>query len=259
MPSLLRTSHFMIAASIAAFGLLCLFFADFISALQPMAKDNWPPALAYATGVVFLAGGIGLIFTATMRMAALVILGLLLVWILLLHVPILVDQPRNGTAWVGLLECVTFSGMMLMLSAFPGTQGTPPAAWDGFAGKAAPWGRMIYGASLIPAGVQHFIYADFVASLIPSWLPGSMFWTLATGAALIAAGFAILVNIKARLAGILLGVMFASWVLTLHIPLTLAAMGQRPQWTSLWIAIAFTGGAWLVAALAEKKAEGQMA
>jgi hypothetical protein len=42
--------------------------------------------------------------------------------------------------------------------------------------------------------------------------------------------------------------MFASWVLILHAPRAIAAAANaRPEWTSLFIALAMSGGAWIIA------------
>src|SRR5713226_7889837 len=53
---------------------------------------------------------------------------------------------------------------------------------------------------LVVFGVQHFLYARFVAALVPSWIPGHLFWAYAVGIAFIATTLSIIVNIKARLA-----------------------------------------------------------
>lgn len=247
MQKLLRPAQIMVAVSIAGFGLVSLYFADFVSALQPMAKDKWPPALAYATGLVLLLAGAGIAIDRTARAAALLVAALLAVWIALLHVPILLVKP-SGAAWVGPLECLTIIGIMLVVSALPGVRGTLPTRWDAWAANAGFWGRFVYGFTLIPAGIMHFIFDDFVAAIVPAWIPGGgMFWTLFTGGAMIAAGLAMMSGVLGRLAALLVGVMFASWVITLHIPRTLAAIGNRPEWTSLFIAILFTAGAWLIA------------
>jgi hypothetical protein len=52
-------------------------------------------------------------------------------------------------------------------------------------------GKSFYGLALIVFGVQHILYASFIASLIPTWIPGSHFWSYGTGLALIAAGTSI--------------------------------------------------------------------
>jgi putative oxidoreductase len=39
-------------------------------------------------------------------------------------------------------------------------------------------------------GIQHYMYVDFVISMIPEWIGGRRFWTYFTGTALAAAGVA---------------------------------------------------------------------
>src|SRR6202012_4521095 len=72
--------------------------------------------------------------------------------------------------------------------------------------------RLGFGHCLLVFGVSHFVYAKFTASMVPAWLPPSQLaWAYATGAAQIAAGLAMLTGIQARLASILLTVMYAAF------------------------------------------------
>src|SRR5437763_529874 len=82
------------------------------------------------------------------------------------------------------------------------------------------WGAWLaFGACLLVFGTSHFLYAQFTASLVAAWLPPSrLFWAYATGAAQIAAGLAMLTGVKARLAAILLTIMYAAFGLLVHIP-----------------------------------------
>jgi hypothetical protein len=63
---------------------------------------------------------------------------------------------------------------------------------------------------------QHFIYADYIATLIPAWMPARLFLASFTGCAFITPGAAIITNIQARLGATLLGFMFLLWVVLLH-------------------------------------------
>lgn len=51
------------------------------------------------------------------------------------------------------------------------------------------WG---FSAFLFLSGTQHFLYARFVAKLVPAWIPEPMFWAYAAGAALLAGGMGLL-------------------------------------------------------------------
>jgi len=81
-----------------------------------------------------------------------------------------------------------------------------------------------------------------------SWIPGHVFWTWFAGAALIAAGVAMIVRVKARLAATLLGAMLLIWVLILHIPRAMADpySGVGGEWTSVFEALAASGVAFIL-------------
>lgn len=80
-------------------------------------------------------------------------------------------------------------------------------------------GRFLYAFTMLVFGIQHFMYASFVATLVPGWIPCHLFWAYFVGVALIAAGVSIAINKKARLACIMLGAMIFLFVLLVHIPL----------------------------------------
>ena len=148
--------------------------------------------------------------------------------------PHLCADPRNGGAWTAAFEIVALGGAAAIL-AVP----SRPAL-----------GRLCFGLALPVFGLLHFVYRDYVASVIPGWIPAHMFWAYATGVAHIAAGAGIVLDVMgrgARLAAILVGAMFGTWVVILHAPRALAALDHRPEWTSLFVALAMCGGAWLLA------------
>jgi len=90
--------------------------------------------------------------------------------------------------------------------------------------------QAVFGIPWLVFGVQHFIYADFVAGLVPAYFPARLFWAYFTGAAMLAAGIGLLTNIKARLAAILLGVMLLMFVLQIHVP-KIAGDPSMVNWT----------------------------
>lgn len=80
-------------------------------------------------------------------------------------------------------------------------------------------GCFLYALTLMVFGIQHFMYASFVATLVPGWIPWHLFWAYFVGVALIAAAVSISINKLAQLACTLLGVMIFLFVLIIHIPL----------------------------------------
>src|SRR5262249_15516583 len=104
-----------------------------------------------------------------------------------------------------------------------------------------------FAAALPVFGTLHFVYIGYVVSVLPAWLPFPTFWGYFTGLAHAAAGLGILSGIKARLAATLAGAMYSSWVLMLHIPRVLGHLEVRWEGTSLFVATALCGAAWMVA------------
>jgi len=77
-------------------------------------------------------------------------------------------------------------------------------------------GRFLLALPMVIFGVQHFVFASFVAMIVPPWIPWHFFWAYFVGIALIAAGAAITLNREAWLAGFLLGAMILAFVVLIH-------------------------------------------
>jgi len=77
-------------------------------------------------------------------------------------------------------------------------------------------GRFLLALPMVIFGVEHFLFAGFVAMIVPPWIPWHFFWTYFVGIALIAAGIAIIVKREAWLAGFLLGAMILAFVVLIH-------------------------------------------
>jgi uncharacterized membrane protein len=111
-------------------------------------------------------------------------------------------------------------------------------------------GRIFVSISLVVFGVQHFIYGGFVATLVPAFMPGRLFWAYFVGVAFVAAAAGILTKMLARPAATMLGVMFFLFVLLLHIPRIIGKSSDGNEWTSGFVALAMCGGAWILASAA---------
>jgi uncharacterized membrane protein YphA (DoxX/SURF4 family) len=81
-------------------------------------------------------------------------------------------------------------------------------------------GRLLFAVAITAFGVEHLLRAYFeqeVAFFI-AWVPGNPFLAYLTGIAVLAADLSIAANIRARLAAILLGILFLLCVLLLFVP-----------------------------------------
>jgi uncharacterized membrane protein len=229
-----------------AFGAMNFVFARPVAGIEPLPE--WLPGQltwTYVTGAVLAIGGIAVMIDAWRPRIAAVSLGVLLfLWLALLHVPMMLAHIHNGSVWTSAFECLAIcSAAWLLADALAGDARATddPLRW------LADLARYTFGICLPVFGALHFIYWEYVASVIPDWIPGShVVWAYATGVAHVAAGLAMLSGVAARWAATLLGVMFSSWVLIVHVPRVIAHPQAQNEWTSLWVAVALSGGAWLI-------------
>lgn len=111
--------------------------------------------------------------------------------------------------------------------------------------KITKLGHFFLAIPMVVFGIQHFLYAQFVSLLVPSWIPAPLFWTYFTGTALFAAGLGIIANVWSRVAAALLGMMISVWVVILHIPRAFADTGDR-ELINIFDALFILSGAFLL-------------
>jgi len=120
------------------------------------------------------------------------------------------------------------------------------------------FGRGLLAVPMLAFGVLHFVFADFVATIVPSWISWHYFWTYFTGIALFAAGAAILSLKYVQVASFLLGVMILLFVLLIHSALVTTSPAQIPinspfggiagRWNNCFKDLGLCGSAFLCAA-----------
>jgi len=83
--------------------------------------------------------------------------------------------------------------------------------------------RILFMVPFLMLGMHHFLTADEMAGMVPSWLPGGIVWIYITGVFEVAAALAIISAIQIRLAGFLLCLLLLIYVAFMHIPSMLRA------------------------------------
>ncbi len=78
--------------------------------------------------------------------------------------------------------------------------------------------RILFALPMMVFGALHFMNAQAMSALVPSFVPGGVIWVYLTGLALLAASVAILANRFAVWASLLLGILLLSFALTVHLP-----------------------------------------
>ena len=114
--------------------------------------------------------------------------------------------------------------------------------------KLADSGRFLIAISLVVFAVQHFMYARFVATLVPAWIPARLFWAYFTGVAFVAAAVSIATKRMLRLAAMLVG----NDVFALGRAAACASSGgcasrNGNEVTSLFVAVAMCGVSFVLA------------
>lgn len=264
MKNLTLTGQILFAVAIVGFGILCFGFVDSVHQLQPINEllsegTFLYVALAILTGILLIAAGLAIVTGIKISLLTSVLTVFFLLWIVFLQIPSAFIDPSllRSPWWVRTFETLALTGGALVLA---GMTSQP---------KRKRWiriGRVFFGISLPVFGVLHFIYAEFTATIVPSWYPWPLFLVYLTGLGNIAAGIALTSGILPRLAAIFTGVMYGIYALTLHIPRSVstyipelfmddpaALASARAGLTSLFVAIGMWATAWIVAGSLAKK------
>src|SRR5262245_38548477 len=225
----------MFALAFIAFDVQQLLFGD----LVPGRPPAWPPAVpgqslaVVASTLCYVLAGAAILSGRWARRAAWPIAALVFVSAVVQHLPLALADPAVGGPRTRLGKGLALCGAAL------GMAGGPRLAFSG---------RIGFGLFLVASGVQHFLFIDFVKTLVPAWIPVGRLWAQFAGLALIARGSGVILTTTVRPAGLALGLMIFTWFLTLHMPRALAApaAAQRNEWIAVFEALAFAGVALLL-------------
>ena len=109
---------------------------------------------------------------------------------------------------------------------------------------------LCYAIPLAVFGALHLFGPQFVAPLVPRYMPWRSFWVYFVGGALIAASLSIAIKTAVHWSGLLVGIMMFSFVAMIHLPGALARPHDRIIWTIVFREMSFGGAAWILAGTA---------
>lgn len=230
MSRILTPDRLSFAVGLAGLGIVTLIVDNF--ALQWQQVPAWVPAqtiVAYASGVVLLLTGGGLLIRRTERLASRVFLVYAVLW-LLLKLPAALASPLVEANWLGAGELAVILAAALTLA----TGGTK-------------FGTYLFALALIPIGLSHFVYRNVTIGFVPTWIPYRALWAYLGGAGHIAAGAGVLLGILPRLAARLEAAMIGVFTVLVWLPGVVAAPTNRLQWTAMLMSWIIAAAAWVVA------------
>lgn len=249
-----------VGLALIGYGSQFFLYAHNIAALS----QTWPAWLGGAPFTEFLAGalliltGLAIVSGFYAELAAVSLGSVVVLWILALTVPPALAAlgnpgPRNNVA-----ESCGICGAILFVGQWYARKGAGGSTLDLAAEKLGLLARFLYPLGLIIFGAEHLMYAQFVATLVPAWIPWHLFWAEFCGIALIAGGVSIAFNLIGALGARLTGLMILLFGILVNAPRAIPSRNPD-EWTSLFHTLAWSGGAFVAATLLKKIAAAKTA
>jgi uncharacterized membrane protein len=220
-----------------AYGAACFLQGDFATPWQPIpAGLPLRQPLAYLSAGLLTLGGAGLLFTRTIRPAAMLLLALFAVYDIL-YLLKLIGPPPSPVALLGLSEQTSVVvGCWAILLRLRGS---------GSAGLTTA--RIAFGVCSLNFALAHFAGLKLTADMVPVWMPGGqIFWALATGVGHLAVGLALLSNRLAVPATRLGALMYICFALGSWLPGALTHPTEWLRWAGAGISLCMAAALWLV-------------
>jgi uncharacterized membrane protein len=247
------SGHVLFAMAAAGIAALNFIFGDFAPIWQPALA--WIPeriVWVYGSGLLILLASAGIFFQRTASLSAGTIGAYLAVWALARTTPIF-SEPLSVGSWYGIFEALgPFAGAWILYALLrrqASVAGTPFFASE----RAVRSARVVFGLACVVYGLAHFAYADYTASMVPTWLPGRLAFAYFTGIGHVAAGVGIMAGMLPRLAATLEAIMMSLFGLLVWLPSLFAqpppkwAMPPQNQWSEIVVTVLLAASAWIVA------------
>jgi uncharacterized membrane protein YphA (DoxX/SURF4 family) len=246
--------------SIAGIGFPTIYYKSFPYMLFPPEHflNAVPAILYYITGTLLILIGACIVFEIKTRQVSLLFGGVLLLIFCFCFVPyefMVNSNYKHLAEWENAeKELQLAGGAFLIAGCF--SEKNENHLYR-FLGKLIPFGAIFFAIPIISYGILHFQFAKDVSTMVPSWIPNPIFWTYFAGTALLGSGIAIIFKIKPVLIAALLGTMIFIWFIIIHVPGVIASSSAdlEGQVTSAFLALAYSGIAFVIAGAAKKKVD----
>jgi hypothetical protein len=205
MGKIIQQGRLVFGIAIAASGAEGLICAHLQRAVRGVPWFPANPVLEYLCGTILLAGGLSIAFNVRARLVSSLLGILFLVFVLVNELPQALAKPLDLGVRTVFFEALSIGAAALTLAGTLRSVESRARPWNWFVDVLCSSGPCLSAISLVVFGIDHFLILDFVASLVPAWLPWHLFWAYLTGAAFVAGGISIAVKCLDLWAGALAG------------------------------------------------------
>jgi uncharacterized membrane protein YphA (DoxX/SURF4 family) len=207
-----------VAAPLAAFAAEHLTLGRLMAGMVPA----WMPARVfwiYFVGVALLAAALSLDLKRYVRWSAPLLALLFLLFVLTIHLPNAVGQPKNRIFWVLVFRETSFTAGALALTA-----ATLREHRAQLSETLTTVARIVFAIVLLFFGLENILHPECapgvpLEKLTPAWVPLPHLWAYLVGILLLAAGGFLLLNRKTRLVGALTGLLIVVLTVFLYVPI----------------------------------------
>ncbi len=208
------------AIPLAVFGALHLANIAFV---LPAVPDYMPFRLfwAYFVGVALIAAALSIATKIQVVWSGLLFGTMMFLFVLMSDLPGALANPRDRFGWTFVLRELSFAagGWLLAASVMRSSHRS----------KLVTVGRIILGVAAIFYGVEHFLHPLHcpgvpLEKIMPTYIPFRPFIGFVTGAILLLAGVAILLNKKTRSAATYLGTWIVLLVVLVYGPILIVQL-----------------------------------
>lgn len=255
MKNLIKPARISYGILIAALAIQQIFYKDF----RPVILPPWHLSITgyaiyvYVISTLLIAAGVAIIFEVGSRPVSLILGGALLLLFCICQIPYeLIADPyyKHFGVWANALkELAIAGGAFVVAGSFMAKDEGKENSLIMLLERLIPLGSVFFCITMVSFGIDHFLYADGISTLVPNWMPWHLFWTYFAGVALIGAGLSIILRIRLKLSSLLLALMIFLWLILLHIPraITDPHSLQGNEVSSVFEAFGFSGIAFLMA------------
>lgn len=220
-----RVALIFFAIALAAWGIIHFMFGDFAAGRAPAWPEGVPGKMiwAYVSGIVLIVAAISIVSNQKTRLAVTCAGVMILLWAGGRNLFELLTTLDYGSTLTRTGKALTFGSACLMIGL---------NRRDTFIAAC-----VCIGLFFTAGGIQHFIFIDFVKTLVPRWIPGDVFWSYVAGVGLIASGVALITGIKRQLAALIMSWMVFIWFLILHLPRGFGETQSFNEWIAIFEAL----------------------